>query len=253
MTDFLWVASYPKSGCTWMRFIIAHLLFDVDESKSLIRAMVPNMHDWEGPLDYSWQGAHPVKTHLAYQNLPSRMHSRRAIYIMRNPLDMIDSAINYMCQNNAAMRDKFIDEFSRNGTIEPWGNTLGYSSWEENVMSWTKEDLGFPVLALKYEDMLEDTHSNIKKVADFLLIEINDEKIEKIVNETAFSNMKKIEEKELTSGVEGVFSDERLFDKENYRFMRSGKSGRHIENFSEPELSSLLKHFESGMKALGYI
>jgi len=252
MSDFIWIASFPKSGSTWLRFILAHLLFDPKGDNSVIREMVPNIHDWRGNLKYDWQGAFPVKTHLAQHNLPVRMHSRAAIYIYRNPLDVIDSTLSYMNPKTDPEREDLISQFCMNGAVEPWGKTLAYGSWEENLESWTAGSLGFPVLSLRYEDMLDSTQENIRRIADFLSVDVTDDKIDHVIRETSFDQMKKEEALEISTGASGVFTDERTLKKEEFRFMRSGKGGTYRENLRADEIDRLMERFRPTMETVGY-
>jgi hypothetical protein len=253
VTDFIWVASFPKSGSTWMRFILSNLLFKVGKDKDRVREMVPNIHDWEGPLKYDWKGAYPAKTHLAQHNLPERMHTRSAIYIIRNPLDVVDSSIAYLSSNDEEERQRVIDEFCRTGSIEPWNTTLGYESWESNIASWTGESRDHPLLIMQYEDMLADPHENVGRVAHFLDVDVNDKRIEQVVKATSFSSMKKQEKKEVDAGAKGVFTDERLFDKKDFSFMRSGKAGGYSERLDKNQVDQLISRFGATMEPLGYL
>ncbi len=252
MKKFIWLASFPKSGSTWLRFITAHLLFDVGEDNPGVRAMVPSFHDWRGDLTYSWQGAHPVKIHLAAEFIPRRTATHSAIYIIRNPLDVVDSAINYF-KPSAAARDDIINQFCQYGSTEPWYSTLNYTSWDNNADSWINGKHDFPLLTLRYEDLLEDTQSNVRRIADFLAVDTSAAKIKKVVKETSFKQMKKVEDQELETGVEGVFHDEHKYAKKEFTFMRSGKSGGYRDNLTESEISRLLEYFAPHMEKFGYL
>lgn len=253
MTNFIWVASFPKSGSTWLRYILAHLLFDPGERKELIREMVPNMHDWRGNLKHQWQDAYPIKTHLTKHNLPRRMHSHSAVHVYRNPMDIVDSTVSYMRPRNEAERENIIGQFCKNGTIEPWGRRLGYDSWENNYNSWMQHGDDFPVLNLRYEDMLDDVETAIRAIADHLAVEADDEKIAYVIEETTFARMKKEEDQEVSGERAGVFSDEHIYHKENFRFMRSGKKGGYQENLTDDEIEQLMEKFGPAMEGAGYL
>ena len=249
---FIWIASFPKSGSTWMRFIIAHLLFDVGKDKSVIRAMVPSIHDWRGGLDYSWQGAHPAKIHLACENIPNRMATHSAIYMIRNPLDIVDSAISYFKPDKQGRAD-LIHQFSVNGSTEPWFSVLGYTSWNNNVDSWINKEHDFPVKVIRYEDLLENPVENVQNVADFLDVSVTKKKVKNIVQETSFEKMKETENQELISGESGVFFDEHKYSKAEFTFMRTGKLGGYRDNLTKDEISKLLDYYGPYMEKYGYL
>lgn len=253
MAEFIWVASYPKSGCTWMRFIVTHLLFGDENGVPNVRDAVPDMHDYRGPLEYSWNGAYPVKTHLCPEKLPPRMHTRVAIHLMRHPLDVVDSALAYLKPETETQREDLINAFCNVGSIEPWYKILDYGSWQGNLASWLEKDHDFPILSLKYEDMLENAHENVRKVADFLSVDANEKRVDDIVQATSFSSMRSQEEKQKEKQDAGVFSIEQGFNKPEFRFMRSGKSGTYKDNLSELEIERLTEGFRPAMEIHGYL
>ncbi len=236
-----------------MRFILTHLLFSDENGTPNVQEAVPDMHDYYGALKHTWQGAYPVKTHLYHENLPPRMHTRAAIHIRRNPLDVVDSAIAYLSPETDKQRTELINTFSHVGSIDPWYKVLGYGTWMGNLESWLKNKHDFPVLSLKYEDMLEDTHMSVRKVAEFMSVDVDDKRVDEIVEATSFKKMRSQEEKEQNSKEIGVFMDEQRFNKPDFRFMRSGKSGSYKDNLSEYEIEQLTEGFRSTMKAYGYL
>ncbi len=252
MSEFIWIASFPKSGSTWLRFIVSHLMVDMDGHKGLVREIVPNIHDWTGGLRFPWHGAHAAKTHLKYDNLPPRMKTRSAIYVVRNPLDVVDSAISYLAPQSEEQKEKIVESFVEQGSVEPWLDTLGYGSWQENVQSWTREKRDFPLLVLRYEDILDDASKLISMVADFLDVDVDEKKIEWVKDQTAFSSMKKTEKAEIQAGSKGVFTDERLFDKKEFNFMRKGKAGGYSDSLTDKQVADLTAGFGQSMKNFNY-
>lgn len=236
-----------------MRFIIAHLMVDLGDDKGLVREIVPNIHDWIGGLRYPWNGAHAAKTHLLYEKIPSRrMKTRSAIYVVRNPLDVVDSALSYLSPESEQEKNRIVESFVTHGSVEPWNETLGYGSWQENVNSWTDNSHAFPVLTLRYEDLLAEPAENIARVAAFLEIDADKEKISYVCKETDFRTMKKTEKSEVTAGKKGVFTDERLFDKKEFSFMRKGSSGVHKDSLSTGQIEDLKTAFGEPFRRFQY-
>jgi len=228
-------------------------MFGEEEGKALnISQAIPDIHDFTGQIDHTWQGAYPVKTHFPISGLPPRMHSRSAVHIIRHPLDVVDSSIAYLKPDTDAQRKELIEAFCDYGSIEPWRTMLGYGSWEDNAKSWINEKHDFPCLCLRYEDMLEDPHGHIRKIASFIEVEVNDERVEDIARRTSFSAMKTDEEKEVETGAPGVFTDEQIPGKLDFRFMRSGEAGGYKKNLSEEEVSRLTDYFKPIMEPFGY-
>ena len=252
MADFTWIASYPKSGNTWLRFIIGHMVFEAGEDVSSIPAMVPDMHDWTGPIRYPWKGQYFAKTHFVFSRLPKTMHTRAAIYVTRHPLDGVVSSVEDMQPSDQEGRDDLINQYVEHGTFTHWLG-LDYGSWEENVSSWAFRDHDFPYLQLRYEDIKADPHKEIRKIADFLELEVSDGRIAEVVEATSFESMRKAEEKELEAGADdGVFGHEMSYKSGNFRFMRSGKSGGYRDSLTAAQIEALVGRFKETMDRLGY-
>jgi hypothetical protein len=125
MAKIIWLASYPKSGNTWVRFIVANLICGNIESSDVVHRLVPDFH-----TGISWQhlmrnGGLLLKTHLKYfKEMPLREDTIGVVYILRNPLDVIVSALNYSelrsGQKNKEQCQAFITEFIENGGLNEW-------------------------------------------------------------------------------------------------------------------------------------
>ena len=110
----IWIASYPKSGNTWVRFLLANMLFGHVKTSADIEAMVPDVHRAdEIKAQYHVGGTVFLKTHWALQDkMPQREKTAAAIHIVRHPLDVLRSHIDYMgLAEDDAKRGLFIDAF----------------------------------------------------------------------------------------------------------------------------------------------
>ena len=253
MNEFIWVASYPKSGNTWLRFIVSNLVFGEAKGSEDILNIVPDLNEWQGALRHFWQGAHFLKTHLMADKLPLRMPSRSAIYVVRNPLDMVVSAMAYLQPTDQVMRADLLSQVVTRGGFDHW-LSVEYGAWVENTESWTDGSLTFPVLTLRYEDMLADPKGHIRKVGDFLGIEVDDQKIEAVAQATSFKSMRKLEKAEIDKGeAGGMFVHERSFKDESFQFMRAGTSGGYRDHLSPEEIETLTNVFRPGMEKHGYL
>lgn len=253
MTEFIWIVSFPKSGSTWVRFMAAHLMFGGDGKLPNVSEVIPDIHEYTGPLEHIRQGAYPAKTHFPKYNIPPTMRTRSMIHVIRNPLDVVDSAIAYLKPDTSEDRGEMIEAFCKYGGVEPWRTILNYGSWNEHADSWLGSKHDFPCLCFRYEDMLLDPYEHVRKLADFLSIEVSESRIKEIAENTSFSSMRAIEDEEVETGKSGFFNDEQVVEKPDFRFMRQGKSGTYKENLSEQEIARLTEHFRPAMEAYGYL
>jgi len=221
MTEFPkvinWIASYPKSGNTWVRFLLLNLIYGPQSSTEKLDALIPDIHKLAGQIQIPANSNVLIKTHFQLSaTMPLFNHTAGFIYIIRNPMDTMMSNLNYAFTmhgivNDPAVRDKikkqYIEQFISNRGDPNWIR-LGRGSWVENVTSWITNDPGFPNLVLKYEDMLADPVSQLGKIGNFLKLRSSQAELQSAVNNSSFRRMKEIEEKELARKIRGFYLSE---------------------------------------------
>lgn len=191
--NVFWVASYPKSGNTWIRYILAHLLFKASENKDVRKQVgeaVPDMHYQKNIFDAPEINlAHQpkvsfAKTHTCgFPNL-SQVKNVGFIYIYRHPLDVLISTINYsyISKNKNFFHDNClysVDQLKQNNQInwyvEKFMEDLkidGFykmsNTWLNHVNTWIDIAENHPMsIVVKYEDLLDNTFESLKKLCDF--------------------------------------------------------------------------------------
>lgn len=221
MNNITWIASYPKSGNTWVRSILYCALngsLNLNEMGNFIPnfATIANKYlgdKFQDPMDirYKWQHAQKqlsqrassenkniiIKTHNAAGKydvgvFPSTEYSSNAVYIVRDPRDV---AVSYSKHFNHSIKiavEKLQDENLIN--VQPISRTRGEftSSWQNHVRGWQNSKI--PVLLLKYEDLLENPRENISKIFEFLSIKPLI-KISEIIKLTNFKELSELENK----------------------------------------------------------
>ncbi len=228
MGNLLWIASYPKSGNTWMRAFIENYLqnraqaVDINRllklSSAEARADRFNSFIEEGkrstdlsteeicsirPLVHAHiarqaKGTVFVKTHNflgEYKGFPLHNSSvtSGAIYMVRNPLDVVVSMANYFDYPADEAIDYMAEEMT--GTPnEPENVPQIISSWSSHVQSWTGKPEN-QILILRYEDMLVNPLKEFRKVVSFLGQPRDPVRLKKAIRFSAFDQMKAQERK----------------------------------------------------------
>ncbi len=220
MKNITWIASYPKSGNTWLRAILyAAVNGEVDINK--LGTLVPSFSRpvniacknariagdpneiikyWDKAQkiasDHGKSGGVLLKTHNACGNyggvtFPSKRFTEKAIYIVRNPRDV---AVSYGNHYNRSISQSVVKMLDSQNTVHR-DNSDSYveflSSWREHFISWS--GAGFPVLLLKYEDLKLDPESIIKRILGFTRI-TPVICVSEIVKLTNFDQLKKSEQ-----------------------------------------------------------
>jgi len=266
MSKIVWLSSYPKSGNTWVRFIIANLLSaDVRTSADVYR-LIPDIH--KGITSSHLIGEHTIliKSHLKYfDRMPLREDTIGAVYIVRHPLDVIASAINYFAIRDSEtysqasederheIRQSFIREFLEKGAPARWLR-VGMGTWDEHIASWHRKDLPFPRLTLRYEDLMTEPAERVAQLCQFLSMERSSKQIDAVLAASSFERMRALEEKEVAEGQSGLFAVEnptRAFAL-GLRFMRKGATGSHREVLTDAQIEKATERFGPVMRQLGY-
>ena len=186
-----------------------------------------------------------VKTHcengIAFGSvlIPPEL-TRSAVYIMRNPLDMI---VSYASHYGNTMDDAIEGIARKDNSLLGGGDTVYQflGSWSNHVIGWTKARK-FPVLALRYEDMLKDPHDAFDRVVRHIGLPIDRDRLERSVR---FSDFKLLQEQESkTSFVENSDNQENFF--------RSGKADQWKTELTDKQISQIIRDHGRVMKKFGY-
>jgi hypothetical protein len=180
-----WISSYPKSGNTWVRILLAGYRQDRKVRLRWAGDGFKNMDDTDPDLyDLFAEGrmlpvrdGHllTVKTHLlasAEILRPYREVTSRVLYLIRNPRDIIPSAERFL-QISAARRAAFAGHFVAHRGWEGW-RKVGFGTWPQHVQQWTSpEELRtyFPhaeLCVLRYEDIKRDPVTSLCTMIEFL-------------------------------------------------------------------------------------
>jgi hypothetical protein len=250
-----WIASYPKSGNTWLRFLACNLLFGRQESAAALNQLVPDMHELrqDDPLPAARQ---VIKTHFSTDRLKSVLpKTAAAVYIVRNPADVMLSNFHYLQRggDSSTTLSEYVEAFIANRGAPVWIRA-GMGSWKENVRGWWQGDLPFPVLKLRYEDMLADPSAGARSLSELLGVKSSEEDIQRAVADSSFERLRQIEEADIRAKRDSIFYKPTLQGPldSGLRFMRSGKSGDAADAFTGDQKARFMRAFGPLMRELGY-
>lgn len=269
----IWLASYPKSGNTWIRLFLNTLLYTNNElninnikieqfpNKKHYKNILNNFSDLEGVIKNSLNAQYSInldnnikffKTHSSYWkskigNFTNNDNTLGVIYIVRDPRNVITSLKKHFGKKSyedalAFMQDqrKFLgSKYFKNENDVP---TL-ISSWSNNYKSWKKFKKNY--FLIKYENLLTDSKKEFINLINFIKnisdLKFDKKQIEKVIYDCNFENLKKLENQK--GFVEASKdSDQNFFSlgsDNNWKKILSADLCRKIENSFKDEMKEL--------------
>jgi len=281
----IWIASYPKSGNTWIRSLLSTYLYSEDgnfnfsllkkilkfPSKKYLQYFTKDFTDIK-KVSQHWISAQErinlfnenksilLKTHSALctlENNPftNKENTQAVIYIIRDPRNVITSVGNHYSMNVQESYN-FITDNNKIISSDKWGgDNFGISevlgSWSTHYKSWKNIKFA-PVLKIKYEDLINDTKKSLIEIINFLQkfsdIKIDKNKISKTVESCNFENLRKMEKKE--GFFEAAYSEK---SNKKVDFFHLGKKN-NWENLLNQEMEKKIREtFHDEMRELKYI
>ncbi len=274
MGALMWLASYPKSGNTWMRSFLHNLLRGSEEPV----AINDLDHFCLGESDTRWYARHfegvletageeeiarirpkgqsdmtrvfPDTVFVKTHNFLGEKHgitlhnmdvTAGAIYIVRNPLDVVLS----MTHHFGTDIDAAIHRLGNEGAITDLsdGHIPEYhASWSTHVSSWTaRENPG--LLVLRYEDMLAKPRREFRRVSDFLGLKPPRDRLDRAIRNSSFRTLQSQERR-------GDFKERSEHAK---AFFRSGKEGQWKSVLSAEQIDRIVERHGEQMARFNYL
>ena len=281
----IWLASYPKSGNTWLRFIILSLLFgnkteiNLDHLKSIeqfpsksqftglelditnLREVAKNWITVQKKINLSkkvrFYKTHNTLCQIDKNRFTDQQNTLGAIYIVRDPRNVITSVKNHFNHNSYEETKNFIFDEKRVVLLSrPKINRGDYSlpqiigSWQTHYKTWKIMNKNF--LLIKYENLINTPNSEFKKIANYLerlfKTKFTNEQIERAINSSSFDKLQKMEEKK--GFIESV---ENKQTGEKNKFFYLGPKNDWTKILDKEIADEISSRFEPEMKELGYL
>lgn len=274
MGTLIWLASYPKSGNTWVRSFLHNLVRDA-ETPADINALDEfclggSSRRWfemvsTAPLEKlepsalaklrpqaqmrmaaSVRNSIFVKSHNYYGPwfdvpLHNTAVTAGAVYILRNPLDVALSLAHHYGEPT----DWAIELMSRPGA----GTKLTarhvpevYDTWSNHVLSWTAKE-NPKLLVLRFEDLLATPATTFGTLARFLGLKPDEEKLERAIRHSSFDILKSQE-------IESGFRERPQNAKS---FFREGRAEQWRDALSPDQIRRVVADHHVQMARFGYI
>jgi hypothetical protein len=238
--DDVFLVSYPKSGNTWLRFLVANLL-QPDPPVTLVGAdkLIPSV---DGTSKRTFQAM--ARPRIIKSHYPFLESYKRVVYVVRDPRDVVMSQYHYQIKrgvlNPGAPIEPFVTRFLQ-------GDVCPYGSWFENVSSWLatrSHDHHF--LLVRYEDMQSDIVGQTGSIARFIGIEQDPGRIALAIERSTAKRMRELEK------LEGKKWASTKGTRQDMSFIRSASTGEGRAKLPAECLEKIEKAWGPLITALGY-
>jgi hypothetical protein len=273
MGHIVWLASYPKSGNTWLRAFLRALI-DPDHRLDINR--LGELFPYDVAAHYyqrldprpctAYTRAEILKMRPQVQRMIAESHPRvlvkthsalvtegghpaidpevtaGAVYLVRNPLDV---AVSFSFHAGEGI-DHAIDKMNMPRALAQSTETAvseHMGSWSENVESWTRRSDG-SVHVARYEDMIESPRKAFTGIASFLRLARERSRLEQALRQSSFRVLREQEKR-------GGFVEKPNTSAEP--FFRSGKTGQWRRVLTRQQVDRLVNAHHRQMERFGYL
>ena len=238
--DDTFLVSYPKSGNTWVRFLLANL---IHPNETVSFANINHLLPAPGVITKRFLKS-VARPRILKSHEPFDARFRKVIYLVRDPRDVAVSEYHFDLKKRYIAADMTLEQF-----IKPFlaGETSSYGSWWEHVASWVGPRYGNPAFLLtRYEDLLADPIVETAKIAEFLGIAADEARLKAAVERSSADKMRKLEKQDA----------EKWTGTKNTRpeipFVRAAKSGGWKESLPRHSVEQIEVAWFPLMNFLGY-
>lgn len=240
--DDTFIVSYPRSGNTWTRFLVANLVHPQEHvTFANIERLIPDCEAQSSRYVKQVPRPRIIKSHEYFDP-----RYKKVLYIVRDPRDVAlsyyDFSRKYRQIEDGYSLSRYVSDFVAGGlSSADWG------TWAENVASWVHTRNGRPgFLLLRYEDMLSNAERELTKVAAFLGIASTPERLASAVERSSADRMRNLE---ATQGDQWVSTKNKRSD---IPFVRTAASGLWKEKLPANSIAEIESAWGPLMRGLGY-
>lgn len=236
--DDIFLVSFPRSGNTWVSFMLANIMIeklglDVQVNLFNIHGFVPDIHQGQDIPEHT--GFFPFKR-IIKSHAEFTPDYKNIVYVMRDPRSVTVSYFHFLTK--LGFVDMPIGDFVRNPSV-------GIEAWVRHVDGWMNRPVpGTRIRMFSYEAFLSDFAGGIRDLAFLLGFTLSDEQIERISDRTSFAHMKDLEKS--TASLANLRHDKQ------FAFIRQGSENSWENTLSDEDLVHIQAVAGEWMERYGY-
>ena len=228
---FVWLASYPKSGNTLIRSMLAAYFFskdgvydfeilknikqfpksalfermgiDIKNEKEVLKNYIRVQETFNKKNSLQFLKTHSYLFNIDNNPFTNLNNTLGVIYIVRDPRNVVTSSAKFFSRSIEEAADTMIKSYRFGGNMNKEEKSLVYmGTWNNNFNSWKSfKDVG-RYLLIKYEDLIKDRDLELRKILKFLCnlqgvkFQIDQKKFKNVIETTGFERMQKLEKEQ---------------------------------------------------------
>ena len=228
---FVWLASYPKSGNTLIRSMLAAYFFskdgiydfeclknikqfpksalfqrmgiDIRNEKEVVKNYIRVQETFNKKNSLQFLKTHSYLFNIDGNPFTNLNNTLGVIYIVRDPRNVVSSWAKFASQSVEEAADTMIKSYRFGGDINKKEKSLVYmGTWNGNFNSWKSFKDVRKYLLIKYEDLIKDRDAELRKILKFLCnlqgvkFQIDQKKFKNVIESTGFERMQKLEKEQ---------------------------------------------------------
>jgi hypothetical protein len=239
--DDTFLVSFPRSGNTWTRFLIANLTHpDTAVSFANIERLIPDTSSQSSRTLKRTARPRIIKSHEYFDHRYSKV-----IYIVRDPRDVAlsyyDFSRKYRHFDDSCSIEQYVSIFVRSVPWSSWG------TWGEHVGSWIAcraRDPNF--LLVRYEDLKQDSSTSVNRIAEFMGISASPKRLNAVIEASSANRMRELEKSQSREWIATKGK------REDIPFVRGAKAGSWKTDLPQSSVLEIEEAWGDLMLALGY-
>jgi hypothetical protein len=241
-------ASYPRSGSTWLRFMLFQIMTGSEPGFHSIDTTIPEIEHHKKVPALLPGGGRLIKTHEQYRD-----DYTRAVFLVRDCRDVLLS--NYARGKQVGLNelvskgdlDSFLDAFMK-------GTVLQQGSWQAHTRSWLDCPLAKNgnLMVVRYEDMRKNPEQVLGELLQFFGVTPKFDVIRKAIYDNSLQQMREKEDRARKAGEMGNLLSNHKTVGEEGRFVRKGSVGGWREKLSDAQLKRIDEYAGDVLARLGY-
>jgi hypothetical protein len=239
--DDVFLTSYPRSGNTWMRFLVGNLIHETEPVTFLkLERLLPDMYIHSDRDMRSMPRPRVIKSHECFDP-----RYKRVVYIVRDPRDVAVSNYHWELKKGSFPDGFPMQEFVRRWMASDYWLRLG--CWGDHVASWLSTRRNHPdFLLIRYEDLMARPQPELAKIARLLRIDPTPERLARAVELSSADRMRKLES---TQGGKWL---QTKYTRQDAPFVRKASSGGWRAALPNESVALIESTWQAQMSELGY-